>query len=300
VSNVAVKSGYALATMGERRFYVKVVGVDEYFWDINDFKTYAGRFFTPADVRNRRRVCVLGQEVARKIFGHKNVTGRLLPIDNDVYRVVGVLGGVDDNERARWAFLPITTASDRILNFGLPDLIYLRCDTWDDVEHVVSAIPRTVGLHQPTTGFKQDVAWGALKQVRRTSNWIELFIYLSVTATLFLGGFGIWNIMMGSIQARTREIGLKKAMGAEDRDILAQFLAEALTLSLGAAVLGILLGRLVVEILALLINSRPSEDVFFMCVGFSFLFSILIGCGAGLYPSIKASRMEVVSAMSFE
>jgi putative ABC transport system permease protein len=115
-----------------------------------------------------------------------------------------------------------------------------------------------------------------------------------------LGGVGIWNVMMAAVVTRTREIGLKKAMGAEDKDILAQFLSEALCLSMGAALLGALMGRIMMEILGYMIGSRPPENLFFMGLALGFLFAVLLGVGAGLYPSLRASRMEVVTAIRYE
>jgi putative ABC transport system permease protein len=111
---------------------------------------------------------------------------------------------------------------------------------------------------------------------------------------------GIWNIMMAAVRTRTREIGLKKAMGAEDRDILAQFLTEALCLSLVAAVVGVALGRILVELLGLWIGMRPPEELFVTCLAFSLIFAVALGVGAGLYPSLQAARMEVVSATRYE
>ena len=93
---------------------------------------------------------------------------------------------------------------------------------------------------------------------------------------------------------------MKKAMGAEDRDILAQFLTEALCLSLGAALLGGLLGRIMTEILGHMIHSRPPEVLFFLGLGLGFLFAVVVGVGAGLYPSLRASRMEVVTTIRYE
>jgi putative ABC transport system permease protein len=136
--------------------------------------------------------------------------------------------------------------------------------------------------------------------VKKLAWWIEFFVYLAITATLVLGGVGIWNVMMAAVRSRTREIGLKKAMGAQDRDILAQFLSEALCLSLGAALVGVLLGWVIIQCLGLWIGSRPPDDLFLLCIALGLLFAIMLGVGAGLYPSIQASRMEVVSAIRYE
>ena len=282
--------------------YIKtsIVGVDEYFWDVNSFSAAKGKFFGSTEVGERAKVCVLGEDLAKTVFGEDDPVGHLLIIDGNVYSVLGILGGIGLGDRSEKAFVPITTAEDRISRFRYPDQIYVRCNTWNDVEAVASSIPSVVGTHQPAEGLQVKVALEHLKRVKKIAWWVESFVYLAVAATLILGGFGIWNIMMANVRVRTREIGLKKAIGAEDRDILHQFLTEALCLSLGAAFLGIVLGRVAVEALALLLGCRPPEELFVFCVFLGIMFAVILGVGAGLVPSIRASRMEVVAAVRYE
>ncbi|MFH1137363.1 MAG: ABC transporter permease [Pseudomonadota bacterium] len=300
VTKTAMKGGFAKSIMRDRLMFMRVVGVDEYFWSVNSFEPLAGTFFGREEVEGRRRICVVGDALAEKIFGRLDVVGELIPIDNDLYEVVGVLGGLGVGDRNQWAFLPITTAQDRLQDMEPPDTIYVRCLSWNDVQPVSDAIPEIVKANQSDQGLRVDVDWDRLKQVKKTSWWIELFIYVAISATLGLGGFGIWNTMMVAIRSRTREIGLKKAMGAEDGEILAQFLTEALTLSLGAAVFGVGLSRVAVEALAYLLHSRPDEPLFLRCVFLGLIFAALLGCAAGISPAVKASRMEVVSAIRHE
>ena len=198
------------------------------------------------------------------------------------------------------AFLPPTTFADRVPEAKLPYQVYLRCVSWDDVEKVAAEIPQVVGSHQPIEQLRVEFSREALNNVKKIAWWIESFIYLAIAATLVLGGFGVWAVMMGAVRSRTREIGLKKAMGAEDRDVLTQFLTEALCLSLGAAVVGIILGRLIMEGVSLWLGTRPSESLFLRCLGLGLLFAIVLGAGGGLYPSLRASRMEVVEATRYE
>ena len=136
--------------------------------------------------------------------------------------------------------------------------------------------PAVVASHQPSEQLKVEVAWAVLKHVRQVAWWVEFFVYLSLSATLLLGGVGITNIMTAAVRSRTREIGLKKAFGAEDRDILVQFLMESLWLSLGAAFVGGILGRITIGIIGWFIGHRVSEDLFFYYFGLSFLFAILL------------------------
>lgn len=283
-----------------RQYPMSLLGVDESFWEVRGFWPLRGRLFGLAEVNGRKRECVLGATLAQTLFGTNQVEGNLLEINHDLYRVGGVLGGVTDFAQANSVYLPLTTAQDRIRTLSLPNRLYVRCFTWDDVEQVFKGIPGVVQANQRTNQLRVDVAWEGLKRVQHVAWWVQFFIYLAISATLLLGGFGIWNVMMAAVRSRTREIGLKKAMGAEDRDILEQFLAEALCLSLGAALVGMALGRLTMVIMGYYIGSQPSEDLFLLCLILGLLFSVILGVGAGLYPSIQASRMEVVTAIRYE
>ncbi len=301
VSLTAFMGGKTLYTERGRRSWAKnILAVDEFYWEVNSFSPVEGRFFGTREVANREKVCVLGVDLARRLYRNQRATGRLLSIEDNYYRVIGVLGGVGIFARSNFIFIPITTAQDRIAGFKGANHIYVRCHTWDDVEAVAAAIAPVVRSEQPAQGLRVEVARTHLKQVRRTAWFIRLFVILSVSATFILGGFGIWNIMMAGVRSRTREIGLKKAIGAEDRDIMAQFMAESLCLSLIPAAVGILLGRAAIEVLASMLGTHPPEELFFFCVGMGFAFALALGVGAGLSPSIKASRMEVVSALRYE
>jgi putative ABC transport system permease protein len=238
--------------------------------------------------------------LAKKIFGRQNVTGEILEINQEPYRVAAVLGGVTDSSLANSALLPLTTAYDRLSGRVVADRLYLRCLTWDDVARVAGAVPAVISKYQVPEELHVEVSWEALKRVQNVAWWLEFFIYLAISATFMLGGIGIWNVMMAAVRSRTREIGLKKAMGAQDRDILAQFLSEALCLSVGAALLGATLGRIAMEIMCYFIGSHPPENLFFLGLMLGLVFAVLLGVGAGLYPSIQASRMEVVSAIHYE
>jgi putative ABC transport system permease protein len=277
-----------------------VAAVDDNFWKMRGLKAETGELFGSQEVKERQRLVVLGKRLAQSLFGTEDVAGRSLELDNDIYRVIGVVGGLRDINMEKSLFVPLTTATDRFAKELLLDRLYVRCATWDDVPSVAAAIPKVVEAHQSAKNLLVEVSWENLEHVKRVAFWIEFFIYLAFAATLILGGMGIWNIMMAAVRTRTREIGLKKAMGAEDRDILAQFLTEALCLSVMAAFIGVVLGRVLVEFLGLWIGMRPPEELFLTCLAFSLVFAVALGVGAGLYPSLQAARMEVVSATRYE
>jgi len=275
-----------------------VIAVDENFWQLRNLTASSGTLFSPEEVKERQRVMVLGKRLAQSLFGTNRVVGQTLEINHDIYRITGVVEGLRDIGLEKSAFIPLTTATDRFSQEM--DHLYVRCATWDDVPPVAAAIPKVVKEHQSDKNLLVEVSWENLQHVKKVAFWIEFFIYLAFASTLILGGMGIWNIMMAAVRTRTREIGLKKAMGAEDRDILSQFLTEALCLSLVAAIIGVALGRVLVELLGLWIGMRPSEELFLTCLAFSLILAIILGVGAGLYPSIQAARMEVVSATRYE
>jgi putative ABC transport system permease protein len=292
--------GWAHTNFKGRTHGFVLLAVQEPFWEIHGFWPMSGRLLDTDDVSGHKREVVIGPELAKKVFGTEQVAGITMQINDDSYQVAGVLGNLADTGYNNSVFMPLTTAQDRILKLSLPNRLYIRVATWDDVGKVAEALPATIQSRQPAEGLKLQVFWERLKRVKKLAWWIEFFVYLAITATLVLGGVGIWNVMMAAVRSRTREIGLKKAMGAQDRDILAQFLSEALCLSLGAALVGVLLGWVIIQCLGLWIGSRPPDDLFLLCIALGLLFAIMLGVGAGLYPSIQASRMEVVSAIRYE
>jgi len=298
VSRLAV--GRAPVTWRGQQERITVLAVDGSFWKVRGFQPLYGILFGPQAVSGRQRVCVTGSDRARKLFGRKDVVGLSLEVHHDLYKIVGVLEESVPEIMRNAVFLPLTTARDRVPGIMLPDRLYVRCRTWDDVPAVASAIPRVVGQHQSDERLLVEINWDRWHRVVKMAWWVEFFVYAAVGVTLLLGTVGIWNIMMAVVRSRTREIGLKKAMGAEDSDILAQFLAEALCLSLGAGLVGVAIGAALVEILGLVLGLHPPAKLFLLSVGLSLALAVLIGVGAGLLPSVQASRMNVVEATRYE
>ncbi|CAM2059543.1 putative ABC transport system permease protein [Desulfovibrionales bacterium] len=289
-----------VAIQGKSTYKFALFGVDEHFWEVNSVTPKTGSFFGVKEIKERTRVLVLGKELAKKIYGiDKNPVGELLSLNDALYQVTGTLDAVSSKRLSDFAYIPITTQSDQVANLQ-PTRIHLRCRSLNDVESVANTIPCIVIAHQPAEDLHVEVAWGQLRYIKCVVWLVELFIYFSVSATLILGGFGIWNGIMSAVKARTREIGLKKAMGADELDIMLQFLSESISLSLTAAIIGILLGLSCVAVAVTLLKSELPYMQLITYSGMAVVFALVLGIGAGFYPSLRASRMEVVAAIRYE
>lgn len=286
-------------TQGDREVNIPMFGVDENFWNVMGIKATKGELFGAEAQEKRHRVVVLGELAAEKIFGRTDVVGERVMINMALYHIVGTLDPGNQIDRAKWAYVPLDTLRARMFNL-LPRRLYIRCNTWDDVPLVAAALPKVIKQHQNADTLTVEVAWEPLKHIKRIVWWVEMFVYFSIVATLGLGGFGIWNGMMTAVKSRTREIGLKKAMGAEDWDIMVQFLSESTCLSLTAGILGVGLGYAGVLAAAHLLKSSPPLDQFYVYGAASIAFALFIGIGAGFYPSLSAARMDVVAAIRYE
>ncbi len=285
----------------EATIHASFRGVDEHYWETFAATLMAGRFFTSEDIQHHSRVCILGWEFAATLFGSpENAIGQRVFLDSDVFDVVGVVGGVMVGAGIRGGFLPYTTVKDRQWMGGKLNKLYVRGIGWEDVPTLVERIPPVVHAHQEAPYLVLRTRTEQLERIKNTFVFVEALLWLGIIASLLLGGFGIWYGTFAAVRARTREVGLKKAMGGADKDILAQFLMEALCKSVAGGFLGIALGTACVQIGAYLLASATSYPLLLLSSGGSILFSAVIGVAGGLYPALQASRMDVVTALRFE
>ncbi len=276
-------------------------GVDQYYWDTYSANLVAGRLLNEHDIANHSRVCVLGWELAEKLYGSsKEALGKTLNIDNDLFEVVGTVGGIMIGTKIREAFIPETTMRDRGWAGGKLNRLHIRAIAWEDVDSIVKQLPIVINKHQDAPNLLIRTQDEQLSRIQNTFTFVEALLWLGIAASLMLGGFGIWYGTFAAVRARTREVGLKKAMGGSDRDILSQFLAEALCKSVAGGFLGILLGTACVELGSYLLGSSISYPLLALSGFGSIIFSAVIGVGGGLYPALQASRMDVVTALRFE
>ncbi|MBD5552908.1 MAG: ABC transporter permease [Desulfovibrio sp.] len=292
---------FYLTTEGERTIPVDFIGIDQYYADVYSVTLVAGRLFDAADVRNRRRVCMLGREAAIEVYGNPEAAiGKLLFLDRDVFEVIGVISGVMLGQWGRGGFIPYTTLIDRNWVGSKVTRLFIRAVAWEDVERLIKEVPQVIREHQSAPHLVVQTQQDQLVRIQSTFMWVEALLWLGIAASLMLGGFGIWYGTFAAVRARTREVGLKKAMGGADRDILAQFLAEALCKSVAGGILGIITGVIVVEIVSWFLGASISWPLLAASSAGSILFSAFIGVAGGIYPALQASRMDVVTALRFE
>jgi putative ABC transport system permease protein len=275
---------------------------------IRNWRLIAGTFFTNDDVRNAEPVAVLGSLVRDVMFGPgENPVGRTLRVGIVPFRIIGVLAskgqsaaGADEDDTI---FVPFTTVQKRLMGVTYLDRITLSARSADRLDDVVAAATRILRVrHQIAPGAPDDFRIRNLEEIagvrsRATETLRWLLVGIAAIA-LVVGGVGIMNIMLVAVTDRTREIGIRAAIGARQRDVLLQFLVEAALMSIGGGLFGIVAGIFSARALTAWL-SWPT-DVTSDAVLTAFLSAVMIGIICGIYPARKAARLDPIDALRFE
>jgi putative ABC transport system permease protein len=305
--------GSAQIVWGNQNWSTVIFGVTPEYIDVRQWELAAGRLFDTTDMVGATKVCLIGQTVARQLFGGTDPVGQAIRIRRVPFTVIGVLEskgqsmmGTDQDDLI---LMPISTARKRVL--GASNLAKQRSvgTIWVKVaegydmkaaEEQVRDLLRQRHRLQP--GQDDDFSLRNLEEVAATreasSRVLALLLAAVASVSLVVGGIGIMNIMLVSVTERTREIGLRMAVGARTRDILGQFLVEAVTLSLIGGLVGVALGMGAAFGVAQLAGWRivVAPQAVLLAVAFAFV----IGVFFGFYPARKAARLNPVEALRFE
>lgn len=280
---------------------VETIGIWENYFSIVTFEPELGDIIRQTDVERSRKVVVLGATAAKDLFGDTDPIGQYITTGDIRYQVKGVLkpkggggGGLGADIDAR-AFIPFTSGL-RQFNQRNPYMILVQTTNQDTVTSAGEAIKRTLGKRLKTDDFTLIQQTELLNTITQFLGVITVALGGIAAISLLVGGIGIMNIMLVSVTERTREIGLRKAVGATSRDILLQFLIEAIILSLLGGIIGIALGTL--GSLALRAFIRTSVTIW--SVGLAAGFSTLIGVIFGVAPAIRAGRLDPIEALRYE
>ncbi|MBN2322149.1 MAG: ABC transporter permease [Spirochaetes bacterium] len=284
-----------------------VNGVSPEYLEIRDWKVEDGAFFTERDVKTKKKVAVLGQTVKEELFGDVSPVGKKIRIGSVPFTVIGLMekkgqSGMG-NDEDDVILAPSTTVLYRMSDGETVHMIMASAastETMDLAESEIETLLRT--SHRLRSGEESDFHIRNQTDIIETASTITGFLTVLLGAiagvSLFVGGIGIMNIMLVSVTERTREIGIRLAVGARSNDVLVQFLIEAVTLSLLGGIIGILFGigfgKLIGMAAGLTVVTNP------LIVFISFLFSGAVGIFFGFYPAKKASRMNPIDALHYE
>lgn len=288
--------------IGKRNIPLHLVGIDDFFVPIHSLEVEAGRAFTSEDVENKARLCVLGHQAAIELFGSpKNAIGKFINIGhNDNAEVIGVINGVMLASWTSYAFLPYTTVLERGISEPEMDRIFILSKNWESIPELVDLIISRVRELQPAPHVNVQFQREQLKRISSTFFWLSTLLWLAIGMSLLLGGFGIWSGTFSSVRGRIHEIGLKKAMGATNIDIMMQFLLEALFKAVVGGLLGLIIGTTVVIVGIYYLQCPFPLRAYIYCSVGAILFSAFLGIAGGIYPASKGSRMDVVDSLRFE
>jgi putative ABC transport system permease protein len=305
--------GSAQVIWGNANWSTQVFGITSEYLDVRQWPLAAGRAFEPAEAVSAAKVCLVGATVARQLFGAADPVGETIRIKRVPFTVIGVLEtkgqslmGTDQDDVI---LMPITTARTRVVGSASAAKQRSIGTIWvkaaDGVEAArVEAQVRSLlrQRHRLQPGADDDFSMRNLAEVmaaqEASSRVLALLLAAVASVSLLVGGIGIMNIMLVSVTERTREIGLRMAVGARTRDILGQFLVEAVTLSLIGGLIGVAIGIAAAMAIASFAGWRIalSTEAIVLAVAFAFV----IGVFFGFYPARKAARLNPVEALRFE
>ena len=292
---------------GNQNWFTRIYGESADYFDIRQWPLTDGAPFTPQDVRSANKVCVVGRTTATQIYGNEDPVGQILRVKEVPFTITGVLTpkglstqGVDQDDIV---IMPYTSAMKRVIGGNNLRNINVQIG---DARQVEAAQQQIISLlrqrHNIRPGRDDDFTVRTQQEIAEaataTSNVMALLLGAIAGVSLVVGGIGIMNIMLVSVTERTREIGTRIAVGARARDILRQFLGEAVTLSVAGGILGILAGVVTARWLTTAFHWPVAfrADVMLLAVVFSGAVGILFG----LYPARKASRLDPIDALRYE
>jgi putative ABC transport system permease protein len=292
---------------GNQNWNTRIEGTDVDFPMIRNWQPKYGSFFTPQDVRTAQKVAVLGSVVADTLYGPDvDPTGQIIRIRNQPFRVIGVMSskgqsamGQDQDDSI---FTPYTTVMKKLQGQQHINNITVSAAT-PETAPVAEAIRETLRIrHKLSGGDPDDFMVRTLEDMAslRTETTKTMTTLLAAIAgvSLLVGGIGIMNIMLVSVTERTREIGLRLAVGARSRDVLLQFLVEAIVISLFGGLIGIGLGFVLSDVMERTL--QWPTDIPSNAIGMAFGFAAATGVFFGFYPARKAARLDPIEALRFE
>ena len=305
-----------------RRLQTDVIATTPWFLKVQSYRMVRGRFLSSADMEFGSPVCVIGTRLARILFAGYDPIGKTLNIDNDSYTVVGIVGDIAQGELPTesdlWldgenqnVYIPLRTylqkRGDLFMQWSegggtfekieLHELI-LTIDKQENVVRAVDAVRRVLKKNHKKEDYSVVVPLELIRQARETRRLFNIVLGSIAAISLIVGGIGIMNIMLATVSERTREIGIRRALGARRQDIVMQFLMETLILSISGGVVGLIFGALIPLMITAATNVKTVLT--FPAFAIAFTVSVTVSVVFGIYPARRAALMDPIEALRHE
>ncbi|HEY5753335.1 MAG TPA: ABC transporter permease [Chthoniobacterales bacterium] len=288
-------------------WFTQVLGESAQYFEMREWAITDGAAFTDQDIRGANKVVVIGSTLAQQLYGNASPVGQILRINNVPFVVTGVLASkgmsMHGQDQDDVAIIPWSSAQKRVTggtSFRAINIQVADRAAMQNAQDQITSILRQ--RHRIAPGKDDDFTVRTQQEIAEaataTTNVMTLLLGAIASVSLVVGGIGIMNIMLVSVTERTREIGIRISVGAHGRDILTQFLIEAVALSCLGGIIGILLGVVSAQILSKVAN-WPTL-ISFESIAIAFLFSAGVGIFFGFYPARKAARLDPIEALRYE
>ncbi len=312
-SLVAYVEGLATISFKNNSYDSSVEGVTETYIETEGGELSNGRFFSKEENDSLGRVVVLGNTVKNELFGDSNPVGQRVKIKKQIFEVIGVLeerGQVAFRDYDNKVLIPIKTMQKNIAGINYLNSINIKLSEGTILSNAISDIENILRENhgiKDQSGDSDDFSVRSLTEllnlIKTITDALRYFLALMAGLSLIVGGIGIMNIMLISVNERTREIGVRKAIGASNKNIISQFLLESIFLTLIGGIIGIVVGIIISWFISLIMNYLNYDWSFIVSLFSVFIavfVSALVGLVFGLYPAKKASKLEPVQALSYE